>query len=329
MDHSRLCSAACISCPSIGRSMAPMQASIRSITRRPILGLAHGKMCARWQQGRDLMADLIVNHISSRSPQFEDFRRSGDLPLTRDLFLTYGRVFPKGALGERTCSRFIVRAPACRLPRSDWMTARNVCCGPLSPPSRSISMSARPRDAAYLEQILRRVSSLGNSGDPPGCRGIRDQEAGHQLLHDPGDVRLHRGAHGSGARSWESKCWWRFTRTTRIRSTSRGMSTGFMTSLCRRWCCTLCTRANCGAPETLAQHQPPELRHGARHTRRNRRHRRGTGSERRRHPAGIVDFGGDRHSGRNDSRAKQGREPPGDRSRREQSGPVSGQLHLL
>ena len=28
--------------------------------------------------GRDLMADLIVNHVSSRSPQFEDFRKHGD-----------------------------------------------------------------------------------------------------------------------------------------------------------------------------------------------------------------------------------------------------------
>ena len=28
--------------------------------------------------GKDLMADLIVNHMSSRSPQFEDFQRNGD-----------------------------------------------------------------------------------------------------------------------------------------------------------------------------------------------------------------------------------------------------------
>ena len=29
-------------------------------------------------EGRDLMADVIVNHVSSRSPQFEDFRKHGD-----------------------------------------------------------------------------------------------------------------------------------------------------------------------------------------------------------------------------------------------------------
>ena len=34
--------------------------------------------------GRDLMADLIVNHVSSRSPQFEDFRQTRRcVPLTQ------------------------------------------------------------------------------------------------------------------------------------------------------------------------------------------------------------------------------------------------------
>lgn len=48
-------------------------------------------------KGRDLMADVIVNHISSRSAQFEDFRKHCDASAFRDLFLTYGRVFPNGA----------------------------------------------------------------------------------------------------------------------------------------------------------------------------------------------------------------------------------------
>lgn len=47
--------------------------------------------------GRDIMADLIVNHVSSRSPQFEDFRKRGEASPYADLFLTYHRVFPNGA----------------------------------------------------------------------------------------------------------------------------------------------------------------------------------------------------------------------------------------
>jgi sucrose phosphorylase len=45
----------------------------------------------------DLMADLIVNHISSRSPQFTDFRKRGDASSYAFMFLTYGRVFANGA----------------------------------------------------------------------------------------------------------------------------------------------------------------------------------------------------------------------------------------
>ncbi len=48
-------------------------------------------------QDRDVMADLIVNHVSSRSPQFQNFLNLGQASPYADLFLTYGRVFPKGA----------------------------------------------------------------------------------------------------------------------------------------------------------------------------------------------------------------------------------------
>jgi sucrose phosphorylase len=45
----------------------------------------------------DLMADLIVNHISSRSPQFTDFRERGNASSYAFMFLTYERVFADGA----------------------------------------------------------------------------------------------------------------------------------------------------------------------------------------------------------------------------------------
>ncbi len=47
--------------------------------------------------GTDVMADLIVNHISRRSPQFEDYDRRGDDSPYAGMFLTCGRVFPDGA----------------------------------------------------------------------------------------------------------------------------------------------------------------------------------------------------------------------------------------
>ncbi len=45
----------------------------------------------------EVMADLIVNHVSSDSPQFLDVRERGDDSPWAELFLTMGTVFPDGA----------------------------------------------------------------------------------------------------------------------------------------------------------------------------------------------------------------------------------------
>jgi sucrose phosphorylase len=45
----------------------------------------------------ELTADLIVNHISVQSPQFEDFSAKGESSPFAGMFLTYDRVFPAGA----------------------------------------------------------------------------------------------------------------------------------------------------------------------------------------------------------------------------------------
>jgi sucrose phosphorylase len=44
----------------------------------------------------DVMADVIVNHISRHSPQFQDFDRQGADSRFANLFLTCARVFPRG-----------------------------------------------------------------------------------------------------------------------------------------------------------------------------------------------------------------------------------------
>jgi sucrose phosphorylase len=45
----------------------------------------------------ELTADLIVNHVSRDSPQFQDYCRHGSASPCAGLFLTYDRVFPRGA----------------------------------------------------------------------------------------------------------------------------------------------------------------------------------------------------------------------------------------
>jgi sucrose phosphorylase len=48
-------------------------------------------------QGVDLMADLIVNHVSSASPQFMDYSEKGDASICNGMFLTMDSIFPNGA----------------------------------------------------------------------------------------------------------------------------------------------------------------------------------------------------------------------------------------
>lgn len=45
----------------------------------------------------DVIADLIVNHISIQSPQFNDFHQRGESSPYKEIFLTYRDVFPRGA----------------------------------------------------------------------------------------------------------------------------------------------------------------------------------------------------------------------------------------
>jgi sucrose phosphorylase len=51
----------------------------------------------RLAQGRTVMADVIVNHVSAQSAQFRDVRDRGDASPWAPMFLTLSAVFPEGA----------------------------------------------------------------------------------------------------------------------------------------------------------------------------------------------------------------------------------------
>jgi sucrose phosphorylase len=48
-------------------------------------------------QDVDLMADLIVNHVSTASPQFTDYSEKGNVSIYSGMFLTMEGIFPNGA----------------------------------------------------------------------------------------------------------------------------------------------------------------------------------------------------------------------------------------
>src|SRR5271166_979123 len=47
--------------------------------------------------GHRVMADMIINHVSASSPQFQDWLARGEASPSAGMFLTYGTVFPGGA----------------------------------------------------------------------------------------------------------------------------------------------------------------------------------------------------------------------------------------
>ena len=123
--------------------------------------------------GRDLMADMIVNHVSSRSPQFEDFRRHGDASACRNLFLTYSRVFPSGASERELLQIYRPRPglPFTKVRLNDgterllWTT--------FTPEQIDIDVRSSA-GRAYLDQILSEFQAAG-------IRAIRLDAAGYAI----------------------------------------------------------------------------------------------------------------------------------------------------
>ena len=55
---------------------------------------------AKLSADRDVMADLIVNHVSAGSPQFADWSRHGEASDYDGMFLTFDSIYPDGATEE-------------------------------------------------------------------------------------------------------------------------------------------------------------------------------------------------------------------------------------
>ena len=121
----------------------------------------------------ELMADLIVNHVSCRSPQFEDFRKHAAASPYAEMFQTLGKVFPNGASESDLLQIYRPRPglPFTRIRLEDgtdrlfWTTFT----------SEQIDIDVRSDAAkAYLEQIL-------NEFHQSGVRAIRLDAAGYAI----------------------------------------------------------------------------------------------------------------------------------------------------
>jgi sucrose phosphorylase len=107
-----------------------------------------------------LMADLIVNHVSRGSPQFEDFARHGSRSPFAELFLTRERVFPHGASEADLAA---IYRPRPGLPFSEVALAngeRHRLWTTFTPNQVDIDVT-HPLGRDYLEDILRTFAAHG------------------------------------------------------------------------------------------------------------------------------------------------------------------------
>ena len=108
----------------------------------------------------ELVADLIVNHVSIASPQFRDFSRKGADSAFAGMFLTYDRVFPAGASEADLLS---IYRPRPGLPFTNAMLEtgeKRLLWTTFTPQQIDIDVQ-HPKGKAYLRTILDRFQSAG------------------------------------------------------------------------------------------------------------------------------------------------------------------------
>jgi len=108
----------------------------------------------------DLMVDVIVNHVSSRSPQFTDWLAHGDGSAYDGMVLTLGGVFPDGATEADLLK---IYRPRPGLPFTPYLRAdgsRRLVWTTFTPQQVDIDVRA-PQSRAYLLSVLDALSAAG------------------------------------------------------------------------------------------------------------------------------------------------------------------------
>ena len=108
----------------------------------------------------EVMADLIVNHISSNSPQFKDFSRNGAKSPFAGMFLTYDRVFPRGA-HEHDLTRIYRPRPGLPFTSATLRSSHKTLLWTTFTPQQVDINVQHPQGRAYLSTILSQFHSSG------------------------------------------------------------------------------------------------------------------------------------------------------------------------
>jgi sucrose phosphorylase len=108
----------------------------------------------------ELVADLIVNHVSSSSPQFLDFSRRGSASQYAGMFLTFDHVFPEGARESEILSIYRPRPTLPFSPVTLISGDRKMLWTTFNPEQVDIDVH-HPQAEEYLDSILRTFQAAG------------------------------------------------------------------------------------------------------------------------------------------------------------------------
>jgi sucrose phosphorylase len=110
-------------------------------------------------RGRDVVADLIVNHVSDRSAAYRDVVERGDASPSARMFLTYDRVFPHGGTAADLLA---ITRPRPNLPFTRGMLGGRPRLLWTTFTPHQIDLDVHdPAARAYLSRVLGRLAECG------------------------------------------------------------------------------------------------------------------------------------------------------------------------
>ncbi len=136
-------------------------------------------------QAVDVTIDLIVNHVSTRSPEFTSFLRDGEASPHARMFLTLDRVFPDGATEELLAQVYRPRPGLPLTPVTLADGTRRILWTTFTP--EQVDLDVRDEGTrAYLEELLAlfsrngvdtvRLDAIGYAVKTPGTSSFMTDE---------------------------------------------------------------------------------------------------------------------------------------------------------
>ena len=167
------------------------------------------------------MVDVIVNHVSSSSPPFLDWlAKRGPDSAYDGMFLTIGGVFPDGATEEELTRHL----PAAAGPAVHPVHAgrRQQAAGLDHVHPQQVDIDVRPGDhpRSTCSRVLDRLARVRGPAGAAGRGRLRGEDPRADVVHDPGDLPVHRRDRPPGVTSAGWRSWSRCTPTTASRSRS-------------------------------------------------------------------------------------------------------------